>query len=74
MTVEAAASRAGTTRRRARCLRMSSRPPILEPDERTPEEEELARRSHNPTISLWLVIGALSLLALVIYVASAVLG
>lgn len=52
---------------------MSPQPPIIDPDERSPEDEALSRRSNNPTISPWLVIGALILLGLVIYVASAVL-
>ena len=66
-------SQAGTARGRDRCLCMSPEPPIIDPDDRSPEDEALSRRSNNPSISPWLVIGALILLGLVIYVASAVL-
>lgn len=47
-------------------------PPRFEPG-RDPDETRLSRRSHNPAISPWLVIGVLLLLGIVIYVASAVL-
>jgi hypothetical protein len=46
-------------------------PPGTDPAERSPREDELARRSNAPAVSPWLVIGAILLLGAVIYVASA---
>lgn len=69
----AGVSQAGTAGRPDRCRLMPPvEPPRFDP-ERQPEEARLARRSNNPAISPWLVIGVLLLLGLVIYVASAVL-
>ena len=67
-------SQAGTAATAGRCRIMPPvDPPGADPDDLSPKEQGLSRRSHNPAISPWLVIGALLLLGVVIYVASAVL-
>ncbi|QTN18151.1 hypothetical protein HZ989_09370 [Brevundimonas sp. AJA228-03] len=38
-----------------------------------PRERDLARRSGNPSVSIWLILMAIVLLGAVVYVASAVL-
>lgn len=48
-------------------------PPGTDPADRDPREDELARRSNAPSVSPWLVVGALFLLGAAIYVASALL-
>jgi len=50
-----------------------SDPPHTDPADQDPRERDLARRSGGPAISLWLVIGVIVLLALAVYVISAVL-
>lgn len=42
-----------------------------DPADRDPREQDLSRRSGAPAVSPWLVLGAIGLLGLVVYVASA---
>lgn len=49
-------------------------PDPTDPADRSPHEEGLSRRSNNPTVSPWLVVGGLLLLGVLVYVGSAVLG
>jgi hypothetical protein len=44
-----------------------------DPADRDPRERDLSRRSAAPAVSLWLVVGAIGLLGLIVYVASALL-
>ena len=46
--------------------------PIPPDDDADPGERELSRRSHNPSLGVWLIIGGLILLGLIVYVVSAV--
>ncbi len=46
-------------------------PPGTDPTERAPREQQMSRRSNAPSVSPWLVIGAILLLGAAIYVASA---
>lgn len=44
-----------------------------DPDEQDPRERNLGRRSEGPAVSPWLIIGAIVLIAVAVYVISAVL-
>ncbi|MGV8929877.1 MAG: hypothetical protein ACOH1E_08990 [Brevundimonas sp.] len=48
-------------------------PRNTDPDDRDPRERELGRRSEEPAVSPWLVIGLILMLGAVVYVISAVL-
>lgn len=48
-------------------------PRNTDPDDQDPRERGLRDRSDGPAISPWLVIGVIALLALAVYVISAVL-
>lgn len=48
-------------------------PRDTDPVDQNPRESELGRRSDGPSISPWLVIGGISLIAVVVYTISAVL-
>ena len=50
-----------------------SNAPLPPRDENDPAERELSRRSHNPSLGIWTIVGGLILLGLVIYAVSAVL-
>jgi len=43
-----------------------------DPDDRDPRERNLERRADSPSVSPWLIIGAIVLLGAVVYVISAV--
>jgi hypothetical protein len=60
-------------RKEAAMVDPMSDPPHTDPADQDPRERDLARRSGGPAISLWLVIGVIVLLALAVYVISAVL-
>ena len=44
-----------------------------DPAEQDPRERNLGRRSEGPAVSPWLIIGAIVLIAVAVYVISAVL-
>ena len=48
-------------------------PRNTDPADQDPRERNLQRRSGGPSISPWLVIGVIALIALAVYVISAVL-
>ena len=48
-------------------------PRNTDPADQDPREREMGRRSDGPSISPWLVIGSIALIALAVYVISAVL-
>ena len=54
-----------------RCAVMAD-PIDTDPDDRDPRERNLERRSDSPSVSPWLIIGAIVLLGAVVYVISAV--
>lgn len=47
-------------------------PRDTDPEDRDPRERELGRRGDGPAVSPWLIIGSILLLALAVYVISAV--
>ncbi|HZV84506.1 MAG TPA: hypothetical protein VFF48_05915 [Brevundimonas sp.] len=49
-------------------------PRNTDPADRDPRESELGRRSGDPAISPWLVIGVILLIAVAVYVISSVLA
>lgn len=53
---------------------MPANPPPRDPDDLPPEERELSRRSGTGAINPWLVVCLIALLAVVVYVASAVMA
>ncbi len=48
-------------------------PRNTDPEDRDPRERELGRRSEGPAVSPWLVIGSILLLAVAVYVISALM-
>lgn len=52
---------------------MAADPRDTDPVDQDPRERELGRRSHGPSISPWLVIGVILLIAAAVYMISAVL-
>ncbi|WP_167765410.1 MULTISPECIES: hypothetical protein [unclassified Brevundimonas] len=46
-------------------------PPQTDPVDRDPRETDLSRRSNNPAVSPWLVVGLVLLLGAFVYIASA---
>lgn len=52
---------------------MAADPPDTDPEAQTPRERGLERRSGLPAVSPWVAVGAIALLAAVVYVASALL-
>lgn len=50
---------------------MAADPQDTDPVDRDPRERGLERRSAGPALSPWLVIGGIALLAVVVYVVSA---
>lgn len=52
---------------------MAADPPDTDPEDRSPRERGLERRSGGPAISPWLMIGLIFLLGAIVYVVSAVL-
>ena len=49
-------------------------PSHTDPDDQDPREPDLARRSSAPAVSPWLIIGSIVLIAVAVYVISAVLA
>lgn len=52
---------------------MAADPLDTDPANQTPRESGMERRSGGPALSPWLVLGAIGLLAAVVYVVSALL-
>lgn len=52
---------------------MASDPYGTDPDDRDPGERDLSRRSDNPAVSPWLIIGVIGLVGALVYVVSALL-
>jgi len=48
-------------------------PPGTDPEDQSPNERDLSRRSDAPAISPWLIIGVIAMLAVLVYVVSAIL-
>lgn len=48
-------------------------PMHTDPEDQDPRERGLERRSNAPSVSPWLIVGAVMLLGAVVYVASAML-
>ena len=52
---------------------MAADPPGTDPDDQTPDERDLRRRSDAPAISPWLIIGLILIAGALVYVVSAIL-
>ena len=52
---------------------MAADPPGTDPDNQTPRERDLRRRSGAPAISPWLIIGLIAIAGVLVYVVSALL-
>jgi hypothetical protein len=51
---------------------MAADPRDTDPADQDPREREMERRSHGPSVSPWLIIGAIMAIAAAVYVISAV--
>lgn len=49
-------------------------PPHTDPADRDPRERELEKRSDNPSVSPWLIVGLIILLGVGVYAISALAG
>ncbi len=47
-------------------------PRNTDPEDQNPRESEMGRRSHGSSVSPWLIVGSILLLAAAVYVISAV--
>jgi len=52
---------------------MAADPQGTEPEDRSPREKDLSRRSDTPAISPWLIIWVIAMLGVLVYVVSAIL-
>lgn len=52
---------------------MPADPPNTDPEDQTPRERGLRRRSDAPAVSPWVVIGGILMLGALVYVVSALL-
>ena len=52
---------------------MVADPPDVDPADQDPRERDLERRSGNPAVSPWVVIGLILMLGAIVYVVLAVL-
>ena len=61
-------------RRAPRCANMAADPPDTDPADRDPRERGLERRSGDPSLLPWIVVGVVVLLFVAVYAIWAIRG